>query len=152
MTLFARRGSFEAGHAWNVRWLKGARRVLKPDGTLWVCGTHHVVFSLGFALQSLGFRIINQPAWQKPDPVPNALHTAFARAKAVAIRAPSAYEPQPRLTSSRTRNGTDAVVLVGVRPYPRGREQRPPAGAPRVCPSNFAPVFESASVGRLGAS
>ena len=51
-------GSFEADHAWNVRWLKEARRVLKPDGTLWVSGTHHVIFSLGFALQSLGFRII----------------------------------------------------------------------------------------------
>jgi site-specific DNA-methyltransferase (adenine-specific) len=53
------------------------RRVLKPDGTLWVTGTHHIIFSIGFALQWLGFRIINQIAWQKPDPVPNALHTAF---------------------------------------------------------------------------
>ena len=52
-------GSFEADHQWNVRWLRAARRVLKPDGTLWVSGTHHVIFSLGFALQSLGFRIIN---------------------------------------------------------------------------------------------
>ena len=36
-----------------------ARRVLKPGGTIWVSGTHHVIFSLGFALQTLGFRIIN---------------------------------------------------------------------------------------------
>jgi site-specific DNA-methyltransferase (adenine-specific) len=34
------------------------RRVLKPGGTLWVTGTHHIVFSLGFALQRLGYRII----------------------------------------------------------------------------------------------
>ncbi len=53
------KGSFEEDHAWNVRWLREARRVLKPDGTLWVSGTHHVIFSLGFALQSLGFRVIN---------------------------------------------------------------------------------------------
>ena len=33
--------------------------MLKPDGTLWVSGTHHIIFSLGFALQTLGFRIIN---------------------------------------------------------------------------------------------
>jgi len=52
-------GSFEKDHEWNVRWLEAARRVLKPDGTLWVSGTHHIIFSLGFALQSLGFRIIN---------------------------------------------------------------------------------------------
>jgi DNA modification methylase len=53
------KGSFEADHAWNVRWLKEARRVLKPGGSLWVTGTHHIIFSLGFALQSLGFRVIN---------------------------------------------------------------------------------------------
>ncbi|CAA9423602.1 MAG: DNA modification methyltransferase [uncultured Rubrobacteraceae bacterium] len=73
-------GSFEKDHEWNVRWLHEARRVLKPDGTLWVSGTHHIIFSLGFALQSLGFRIINQIAWVKPDPPPNALHTAFTHA------------------------------------------------------------------------
>jgi hypothetical protein len=31
-----------------VRWLRAARRVLKPDGTLWVTGTHHITFSIGF--------------------------------------------------------------------------------------------------------
>jgi site-specific DNA-methyltransferase (adenine-specific) len=67
-------------HEFNVRWLREARRVLKPDGTLWVSGTHHIIFSLGFALQRLGFRIINQIVWHKPDPAPNALHTAFTHA------------------------------------------------------------------------
>jgi site-specific DNA-methyltransferase (adenine-specific) len=70
----------EKDHEFNVRWLRAARRVLKPDGTLWVSGTHHIIFSIGFALQRLGFKIINQIAWQKPDPVPNALHTAFTHA------------------------------------------------------------------------
>ena len=37
-------------HEFNLRWLRAARRVLKPDGTLWVTGTHHIIFSLGFAL------------------------------------------------------------------------------------------------------
>ena len=67
-------------HEFNVRWLRAARRVLKPDGTLWVTGTHHVIFSLGFALQRLGFKVINTVAWEKPDPPPNALHTAFTHA------------------------------------------------------------------------
>ena len=73
---------FRKDHGFNVRWLREARRVLKPDGTLWVSGTHHIIFSLGFALQSLGFKVINQIAWQKPHPVPNALHTAFTHAQA----------------------------------------------------------------------
>jgi len=42
-----------------LRWLREARRVLKPDGTLWVTGTHHIVSSVGFAFQRLGYRIIN---------------------------------------------------------------------------------------------
>ena len=71
---------FEKDHEWNVRWLREARRVLKPDGTLWVTGTHHIIFSLGFALQSLGYRLVNSIVWQKPDPVLNALHTAFTHA------------------------------------------------------------------------
>ncbi len=47
-------------------WLGAARRVLKPDGTLWVTGTHHIIFSLGFALQGLGFKIINKVRRLKP--------------------------------------------------------------------------------------
>lgn len=73
-------GSFEKDHAFNVRWLREARRVLKPDGTIWVSGTHHVIFSLGFALQSLKFKLINQITWEKPDPPPNARRTAFTHA------------------------------------------------------------------------
>lgn len=70
-------GSFEKDHEFNVRWLREARRILKPDGTIWVSGTHHIIFSLGFALQSLRFRVINQVTWEKPDPPPNARHTSF---------------------------------------------------------------------------
>jgi site-specific DNA-methyltransferase (adenine-specific) len=71
---------FEADHRYNVGWLQEARRILKPDGTIWVTGTHHIIFSLGFALQSMGFKLINQITWAKPDPPPNALHTAFTHA------------------------------------------------------------------------
>jgi site-specific DNA-methyltransferase (adenine-specific) len=71
---------FAEDHRFNVRWLKEASRILKPEGTIWVTGTHHIIFSLGFALQSLGFKVINSIAWEKPDPPPNALHTAFTHA------------------------------------------------------------------------
>jgi len=71
---------FAGDHRFNVRWLKEAHRILKPEGTIWVTGTHHVIFSLGFALQSIGYKLINQITWEKPDPPPNALHTAFTHA------------------------------------------------------------------------
>ncbi len=94
-------GSFERDHEFNERGLTEARRVLKPGGTIWVSGTHHVIFSIGFALQTLGFRIINSVAWEKPDPSPNALHTAFTHPKAVAATrddAPAARSwSQPRV-------------------------------------------------------
>ena len=73
-------GSFEKDHAFNLRWLREAGRVLKPGGTIWVSGTHHIIFSIGFALQSLKFKVINSVVWEKPDPPPNALHTAFTHA------------------------------------------------------------------------
>jgi site-specific DNA-methyltransferase (adenine-specific) len=66
-----------------ARWLWEACRILKPDGTIWVTGTHHIIFSLGFALQTMRFTIINAVAWEKPDLPTNALHTAFTHLKAV---------------------------------------------------------------------
>ena len=73
---------FQKDHEFNLEWLREARRILKPDGTLWVTGTHHVIFSLGFALQTLGYRVINDLIWQKPDPPPNARRTTFTHAQA----------------------------------------------------------------------
>jgi site-specific DNA-methyltransferase (adenine-specific) len=71
---------FGADHRFNFGWLREARRILKPDGTIWVTGTHHIIFSLGYALQTMSFKLRNQIAWSKPDPPPNTLHTAFTHA------------------------------------------------------------------------
>ncbi|HTP26116.1 MAG TPA: site-specific DNA-methyltransferase [Anaeromyxobacteraceae bacterium] len=61
----------EMNHEFNTEWLSRCQRVLKPDGTIWITGTHHVIFSVGFALQQLGFKILNDIAWEKPNPPPN---------------------------------------------------------------------------------
>ena len=50
---------FPENHRFNVRWRMEASRILKLVGTIWVTGTHHIIFSLGFALQSIGFKVIN---------------------------------------------------------------------------------------------
>src|SRR5215213_7471192 len=60
---------FAEDHRFNVRWLKEACRILKPDGTIWVTGTH-IIFSLGFALQTMMFKIINAIAWESPTLLP----------------------------------------------------------------------------------
>lgn len=61
----------ELNHEFNLEWLRRCQRVLKPNGTIWVTGTHHVIFSVGFAMQQLGFKILNDIAWEKPNPPPN---------------------------------------------------------------------------------
>lgn len=61
----------EENHNFNLEWLKRCQRVLKPNGTIWVTGTLHVIFSVGYAMQQLGFKVLNDIAWEKPNPPPN---------------------------------------------------------------------------------
>jgi len=61
----------EADHAFNTRWLTECYRLLKPSGTIWVSGTHHVYLSVGFAMMQIGFRILNDVVWEKSTPPPN---------------------------------------------------------------------------------
>ena len=61
----------ELNHEFNTEWLRRCQRVLKPNGTIWVTGTSHVIFSVGYAMQQLGFKILNDIAWEKPNPPPN---------------------------------------------------------------------------------
>ncbi len=58
-------------HEFNLRWLASCQRLLKPNGTIWVSGTQHVIYSIGFAMQSLDFKILNDIAWFKVNPPPN---------------------------------------------------------------------------------
>jgi site-specific DNA-methyltransferase (adenine-specific) len=61
----------QANHEFNMKWLEECQRVLKPNGTLWVTGTQHIIYSLGYALQSLDYKILNDIAWFKVNPPPN---------------------------------------------------------------------------------
>ncbi|NCB49194.1 MAG: site-specific DNA-methyltransferase [Alphaproteobacteria bacterium] len=61
----------EEDFEFHKRWLKACQRVLKSNGTLWVSGTYHSIYSCGFALQSLGFHILNDISWFKPNASPN---------------------------------------------------------------------------------
>lgn len=70
----------QANHEFNLAWLERCQRVLKPDGTIWVTGTHHVIFSIGFAMQQLGFKILNDITWEKPNPPPNLSCRYFTHA------------------------------------------------------------------------
>jgi site-specific DNA-methyltransferase (adenine-specific) len=61
----------EKDHAFNLDWLTKCQKLLKPNGTIWVSGTHHAIHSVGFAMQILGYKILNEIVWEKPNPPPN---------------------------------------------------------------------------------
>ena len=58
-------------HSFNYEWLSLCKDKLKDNGTIFVSGTYHNIYSIGFALQSLGFRILNDISWFKVNPPPN---------------------------------------------------------------------------------
>lgn len=61
----------EQNHAFNHQWLAACRRVLRPNGTIWVSGTSHVIYSVGYAMQQQQFKQLNEIVWEKPNPPPN---------------------------------------------------------------------------------
>lgn len=62
---------FEADFTLHLEWLHACKRVLKPTGSLWVSGTYHSIYQCGAALQMLGYHILNDIAWYKPNASPN---------------------------------------------------------------------------------
>ncbi|HYY98425.1 MAG TPA: site-specific DNA-methyltransferase, partial [Pyrinomonadaceae bacterium] len=72
--------TFEEIHDFNRLWLEECRRLLKPNGTIWVTGTAHNIYSVGFALQTLGYKILNDIAWYKVNPPPNLSCRYFTHA------------------------------------------------------------------------
>ena len=75
----------EEDHSFAIAWLSASRRVLKSSGTLWVSGTQHVIFSVGFALQCLGFRLLNTVTWYKPNASPNLSCRYFTHSTEILI-------------------------------------------------------------------
>jgi modification methylase len=61
-------------------WLREARRILKPDGAIWVIGSYHNIFRVGAALQDQGYWILNDIIWNKTNPMPNFRGTRFTNA------------------------------------------------------------------------
>ena len=72
--------SFAAYDAFTRDWLAEARRILKPNGTIWVIGSYHNIFRVGANMQDQGFWILNDIIWRKANPMPNFKGTRFTNA------------------------------------------------------------------------
>ena len=87
--------SFADYDAFTRAWLAQARRLLKPDGALWVIGSYHNIFRLGAALQDLGFWLLNDVVWLKTNPMPNFLGKRFTNAHETLIWAARSEASRP---------------------------------------------------------
>jgi len=69
-----------ADHEFCLQWLAECRRIVKPTGSVWVSGTMHVIHSVGFAMQRLGMKLLNDITWVKPNPPPTLSCRYFTHA------------------------------------------------------------------------
>lgn len=69
---------FENDLKFHENWISECRRILKPEGTIWITGTLHSIYQCGFLLQKLNFHILNDIIWYKPNAAPNLACTTFA--------------------------------------------------------------------------
>ncbi len=88
--------SLSAYDEYTRKWMTAARRVLKDDGALWVIGSYHNIFRVGYILQDLGFWILNDVIWNKTNPMPNFKGTRFTNAHETLIWA--SKNPNSRYT------------------------------------------------------
>ena len=75
----------EADSNFTLAWLERCQRLLKPNGTIWVSGTLHVIYSIGYAMQQLGFKLLNDIVWEKPNPPPNLACRYFTHSTEIII-------------------------------------------------------------------
>ena len=94
-------------HEFNTAWLERCQKLLKPNGTMWVSGTHHVIFSIGYAMQQLGMKLLNQVTWQKPNPPPHLACRYFTHSTETVIWAAKNEKSKHRF------NYKDMVVANG---------------------------------------
>lgn len=115
-------------HEFNRAWLAACHRLLKPTGTIWVTGTVHVYPSVGFAMQQLGFRILNDIIWEKPAPPPNLGCRCFTHATELILWATKARKGKEHYTfnydSMKAENGDKQMKNVWRIAAPGKEEKR----------------------------
>ena len=92
-------------------WLKAARRILKPDGAIWVIGSYHNIFRVGTALQDLDFWMLNDVIWRKANPMPNFRGTRFTNAHETLIWASKSRHSRPTFNYEQLKLANDDVQM-----------------------------------------
>ncbi len=92
-------------------WLKAARRILKPNGALWVIGSYHNIFRVGTVLQDQQFWIQNDVIWRKSNPMPNFRGTRFTNATETLIWATKTEDAKPTFHYDAMKMMNDGVQM-----------------------------------------
>jgi modification methylase len=104
-------GSFADYDRFCRAWLGECRRILKPNGALWVIGSYHNIFRLGVALQDLGFWIQNDVIWRKTNPMPNFRGKRLTNAHETLIWAARDQKSRPTFNYEALKSFNDDVQM-----------------------------------------
>lgn len=116
----------ELNHEFNSAWLSRCRQLLKPDGSIWVSGTHHVIHSIGYAMQQLGIKILNDISWEKPNPPPNLSCRYFTHSTETIIWARKAEKSRHTYNYQQMReenNGKQMKTVWNIKPPQKVEKQ-----------------------------
>tara|TARA_R110000868_G_scaffold76499_2_gene219872 strand:+ start:15166 stop:16245 length:1080 start_codon:yes stop_codon:yes gene_type:complete len=104
-------GGFDDYDLFTWQWLEEARRVLKPNGAIWVIGSYHNIFRVGGILQDAGFWVLNDIIWRKTNPMPNFKGTRFTNAHETLIWAAKTKEGRPTFNYAAMKALNDGVQM-----------------------------------------
>ena len=108
---------FENDLSFHMQWIKECKRILKPNGTLWISGTYHSIYQCGYALQANGYHILNDIAWFKPNASPNLSGRYFTASHETLIWARKDKDAKHYFNYKFMKNGdwhvTDSIKKAG---------------------------------------
>ncbi len=106
--------STEYINEFNRKWLTACKDKLKENGTIWISGTHHNIFSVADQLSELGFKILNIVTWNKTDPPDNLSHRMFKHSAEYIIWAKKSKRAQHRYNYELMRQLNDGKQMTDV--------------------------------------
>ncbi|WP_300545712.1 site-specific DNA-methyltransferase [Maricaulis sp.] len=104
-------GGFDEYDLFTWSWMEEARRVLKPNGAIWVIGSYHNIFRVGGILQDAGFWVLNDIIWRKSNPMPNFKGTRFTNAHETLIWAAKSKDGRPTFNYAAMKALNDGVQM-----------------------------------------
>ena len=112
--------NFQDYDIFTKKWLSEIKRILKPDGCLWVIGSYHNIYRIGYILQNLNFWILNDIIWRKTNPMPNFKGTRFTNAHETLIWAANSksskytfnYQTMKQLNENKQMRSDDWLINI----------------------------------------